>query len=336
MCTELLRVEELKKYFPAKGTLFYNERGLRETGNIVHAVDGVSFSLDTNSTLGVVGESGCGKTTLARAVLMLTKPTSGSVFFEGHQLSHGNMKQVRRDMQIVFQDPFSSLDPRMRARDIVAEPLTVISEQAREAKKRVDAIFDQVGLGAEHLNKYPNELSGGQRQRLAVGRAIVTRPKLVVLDEPTSALDASTQAQILNLLADLQDQYHMSYLFISHNVNVVRHMSNKIAVMYMGKIVETATAEELITRPRHPYTCALISSVPTLTKQGREKPFAIKGETPSAINPPPGCRYNPRCPYATDACKESEPKLEQMGTEHYVACYHPTNLSDQKARLAAS
>jgi oligopeptide/dipeptide ABC transporter ATP-binding protein len=328
MSSELLRVEELKKYFPAKGTLFYNESGVRESGNIVHAVDGVSFSLDSNSTLGVVGESGCGKTTLARAVLMLTKPTSGNVYFEGQELSYKSMKQVRPEMQIVFQDPFSSLDPRMRAKDIVAEPLTVLTKQSREVKERVKTIFDQVGLDAEHLNKFPNELSGGQRQRLAVGRAVVTRPKLVVLDEPTSALDASTQAQILNLLADLQEQYNMSYLFISHNVNVVRHMSNKIAVMYMGKIVETATAEELMTKPKHPYTCALISSVPTLKKQDPNKVIEIKGETPSAINPPPGCAYNPRCPYASSICRETEPKLEETGNGHFVACYHPTNLNN--------
>ena len=328
MCAELLRVEELKKYFPAKGTLFYNESGVRETGHIVHAVDGVSFSLDINSTLGVVGESGCGKTTLARAVLMLTKPTSGNVYFEGQQLSYRMMKQVRPEMQIVFQDPFSSLDPRMRARDIVAEPLTVVSKQNVEAKKRVETIFEQVGLSAEHLNKLPNELSGGQRQRLAVGRAIVTRPKLVVLDEPTSALDASTQAQILNLLTDLQNQYHMSYLFISHNVNVVRHMSNRIAVMYMGKIVETGTGEELMTKPRHPYTCALISSVPTLNRQDPDKVIEIKGETPSPINPPPGCAYNPRCPFATSVCRETTPRLEEIGRGHYVACHHPTNFNN--------
>jgi oligopeptide/dipeptide ABC transporter ATP-binding protein len=336
MCSELLRVEQLKKYFPAKGTLFYNESGLREKGNVVHAVDGVSFLLERNSTLGVVGESGCGKTTLARAVLMLTRPTSGDVYFEGSKLAFDSMKQVRPSMQIVFQDPYSSLDPRMRAKDIVAEPLNVVTKRSKEVEPRVREALDQVGLGAEHLHKFPNELSGGQRQRLAIGRAVVTRPKLVVLDEPTSALDASTQAQILNLLQDLQEQYQMSYLFISHNVNVVRHMSNRIAVMYMGKIVETASADELMTRPRHPYTCALISSVPTLSKQDREKAIEIKGETPSAINPPPGCTYNPRCPYATSICREEEPRLEEMERGHYVACYHPTNLSDQKANPVAS
>jgi oligopeptide/dipeptide ABC transporter ATP-binding protein len=326
MCTELLRAEKLKKYYPAKGTLFYNESGLREEGTVVRAVDGVSFSLDNNSTLGVVGESGCGKTTLGRTVLMLTKPTSGEVYFEGHQLSYDRMRQVRPDMQVVFQDPYSSLDPRMRAKDIVAEPLTVITKHSKETEERVKNIFGQVGLETEHLNKFPNELSGGQRQRLSIGRAVVTRPKLVVLDEPTSALDASTQAQILNLLTDIQEQYHISYLFISHNVNVVRHMSNRIAVMYMGKIVEIATADDLVTSPKHPYTCALISSVPTLTQGKNGKTIEIKGETPSALNPPPGCRYNPRCPYATSICRETEPKLEEIG-KHYVACHHPTNVS---------
>jgi len=333
MSPELLRVEELKKYFPAKGSLFYNESGFREKGHVVHAVDGVSFSLKQNATLGIVGESGCGKTTLARTVLMLTKPSSGRIYFEGQLLSFNMTKKLRSKMQIVFQDPYSSLDPRMRAKDIVAEPLTVISKQKQEVKQRVKEIFQQVGLDTEHLNKFPNELSGGQRQRLAVGRAIVTRPKLVVLDEPTSALDASTQAQILNLLTDLQEQYQMSYLFISHNVSVVRHMSNEIAVMYMGRIVETATAEEILTSPQHPYTCALISSVPTLTQ--REKPIGIRGETPSAINPPPGCAYNPRCPCATGICRETLPKLEEKTSRHYVACHNPTNLADERMRITA-
>ena len=322
MCAELLRVEELKKYFPAKGTLFYNESGVRETGRIVHAVDGVSFSLDSNSTLGVVGESGCGKTTLARAVLMLTKPTSGNVYFEGQRLSYNMMKQVRPDMQIVFQDPFSSLDPRMRARDIVAEPLTVVSKDTGEVKERVKTIFDQVGLSAEHLNKFPNELSGGQRQRLAVGRAVVTRPKLVVLDEPTSALDASTQAQILNLLRQIQEEYKMSYLLISHNIDVVRHMSDRIAVMYLGKFVEIGPTEDVINSPKHPYTAALVSSVPKPDPRARAEMIEIKGETPSPINPPAGCRYHPRCPFATNMCSQEEPKLEQVET-NLVSCHYP-------------
>ena len=326
MCTELMRVEGLKKYYPAKGALFYNEKGFREAGTVVRAVDGVSFSLENNSTLGVVGESGCGKTTLARTVLMLTKPTSGEIYFEAHQLSYNRMRQVRPEMQIVFQDPYSSLDPRMRAKDIVAEPLTVVTKDVKERKEKVKEAFGQVGLEPEHLNKFPNELSGGQRQRLAIGRAVVTRPKLVVLDEPTSALDASTQAQILNLLTDIQEQYQIGYLFISHNVNVVHHISNRIAVMYMGKIVEIAPADELVTKPNHPYTCALISSVPTL-QGNKDRTVEIIGETPSAINPPPGCRYNPRCPHATSICRETEPKLEEIGNKHYIACHHPMNLS---------
>ena len=329
MCGELLRTEAIVKYFPAKGSMFYSESGALQRGSKIHALDGVTLELDYNSTLGIVGESGCGKSTLARTILLLTRPTSGKIFFEGKDLtvlSYAELSKIRPRMQMVFQDPFSSLDPRMRARDIVAEPLRVVTRNPAQIKERIGEVFEQVGLNPGHLNRFPNEFSGGQRQRIAVARAIATKPKLVILDEPTSALDASTQAQILNLLKDIQVEYKISYLFISHNVDVVRHMSDKIAVMYLGKIVEMGDSRLVLKRPNHPYTWALVNSVPKPDPRKREALVEIKGETPSSLNPPPGCRYNPRCPYATQVCKEIEPGLDELEPSRYVACYHPLNL----------
>jgi oligopeptide/dipeptide ABC transporter ATP-binding protein len=326
MPRELLTVENLVKYYPAKGSLFYSENGILEKGSTLHAVDGVSFTLAHDSTLGIVGESGCGKTTLARTILLLTKPTSGKIFFEDTDLtnlSYGELAKIRPNMQMVFQDPFSSLDPRMRAKSIVSEPLRVISKDAKATSERVTEIFRQAGLREEHLDRFPNEFSAGQRQRIAVARALVTKPKLVVLDEPTSALDASVQAQILNLLSDLQERYQLSYLFISHNMNVVRHMSDRIAVMYLGKIVEIGDAKEVTARPKHPYTSALNASVPEPNPRLKTKSVEVKGEPPSPVNPPPGCRYNPRCPFADQLCRDVDPELRELGLGHYVACHHP-------------
>ena len=252
--------------------MFYSESGLLEKGSKVHAVDDVTFTLQHNSTLGIVGESGCGKTTLARTILLLSRPTRGKIIFEGTDItamSYGNLAKVRPSMQMVFQDPFSSLDPRMRAQEIVAEPLRIVTRDKEEVRERVRTVFDQVGLNQTQLNRFPNEFSGGQRQRIAVARAISSKPKLVILDEPTSALDASTQAQILNLLGKIQREYEVSYLFISHNVTVVRHMSDMIAVMYVGKIVEMGKAVDITRKPKHPYTFALLSSVKNPT-QGLE------------------------------------------------------------------
>jgi peptide/nickel transport system ATP-binding protein len=323
---ELLQAEGIVKHFPARGALFYNEKGELEHGEIIHAVDGVNLVVRRNSTLGIVGESGCGKTTLARTIMLLTKPTAGRIFLEGTELtklSYGKLSKFRPDFQMVFQDPFSSLDPRMRARDIVAEPLRVVTK--KRVYERVEEVFGQVGLDLEQLGRFPNEFSGGQRQRIAIARAIASRPKLVVLDEPTSALDVSTQAQILNLLSDIQEKNGVSYIFISHNVTVVRRMSDRIGVMYLGQIVEEGTAEEITKKPMHPYTTALISSVPKPNPRERKEMVAAKGETPSPINPPSGCRYHPRCPYAKEKCSEEGPRLEERKPGHLVACYYPLN-----------
>jgi len=328
MIQELLKVENLVKYFPAKGGMFYSETGLLEKGSRVHAVDGVTFTLNHNSTLGIVGESGCGKTTLARTILLLSRPTNGKIIFEGTDItdmSYGDLAKVRPNMQMVFQDPFSSLDPRMRAQQIVSEPLKIVTKNNDEIRQRVKTVFDQVGLNVEQLNRFPNEFSGGQRQRIAVARAISSKPKLVILDEPTSALDASTQAQILNLLRQIQKEYEVSYLFISHNVTVVRHMSDMIAVMYVGKIVEMGQAVDITKSPRHPYTSALLASVPKPDPRLRNEEFEIHGETPSPVNPPTGCRYHPRCPYAKEDCQRIEPPLLKMDNGRYVACHYPLN-----------
>jgi len=325
MTSELLRLENVVKHFPAKGSLFYSETGTLKKGSLLQAVDGVTFTLEHNSTLGIVGESGCGKTTLARTIVLLAKPTSGKIFFEGKDitgLSYGKLAEIRPNLQMVFQDPYSSLDPRMRAKDIIAEPLRVVTKDKDFVNERVKEVIQQVGLEEGQLGRFPNEFSGGQRQRLGIARAIASKPKLVILDEPTSAVDASTQAQILNLLRQIQEKYEMSYLLISHNVDVVRHMSNRIAVMYLGKFVEIGPTEDVIKIPRHPYTAALISSVPKPDPRARAEMVEIKGETPSPINPPEGCRYHPRCPFATELCSQKEPNLDEVETS-LVACHYP-------------
>jgi len=306
--------------------MFYSESGLLEKGSKVHAVDDVTFTLQHNSTLGIVGESGCGKTTLARTILLLSRPTRGKIIFEGTDItamSYGNLAKVRPSMQMVFQDPFSSLDPRMRAQEIVAEPLRIVTKDKEEVRERVRTVFDQVGLNQTQLNRFPNEFSGGQRQRIAVARAISSKPKLVILDEPTSALDASTQAQILNLLGKIQREYEVSYLFISHNVTVVRHMSDMIAVMYVGKIVEMGKAVDITRKPKHPYTFALLSSVPKPNPRFRSETVEVHGETPSPVNPPTGCRYHPRCPYAKEKCQRAEPSLLEVEKGRFLACHYP-------------
>ena len=327
MDTPLLRVTGLKKFFPIKGGLFGRTIGR------VHAVDDVSFSLRAGETLGLVGESGCGKSTLGRTVLRLYEPTAGELSFDGvdlRRLSPKALRQKRRDMQIVFQDPFSSLNPRMTVGAILAEPFRIHRLGSEgEIVQKVAALLDTVGLPADARDRYPHEFSGGQRQRIGIARAIALKPKLVVADEPVSALDVSIQSQILNLLVDLRQQFNLSYLFVAHDLAVIEHISDTVAVMYLGKIVEYASAADLYAKPRHPYTQALISAIPVADIDGREERRAkrqlLTGDVPSPIDPPKGCYFHPRCPVATERCRREAPALRETAsgaTPHLVACHY--------------
>jgi oligopeptide/dipeptide ABC transporter ATP-binding protein len=317
----LLDVEELVKYFPIKYGLFGKITGY------VRAVDGVSFSIEEESVFSLVGESGSGKSTVARCVLRLLDPTSGRIAFEGKDITSlrgRNLKWYRRNVQAVFQNPFLSLNPRMRVESIVAEPLRVhMGMRSDEAREEVHKLLERVGLSREIGDRHPHELSGGQAQRIAIARAIAPQPKLLVLDEPTSALDVSVQAQILNLLADLKKELKLSYLLISHDLSVVKYISDYVAVIYLGRIVEYAPAEELFNNPAHPYTKALLSSVPEPdpTMRKLKSRMVLPGEPPSPVNPPTGCRLSPRCPYAQDQCKAREPELISIGNGHLVRCW---------------
>lgn len=315
----LLEVRNLKKYFPIKGGVF------SKTVGYVYAVDDISFTLNKGETLGLVGESGCGKSTTGRAILRLIEPTSGEVCFEGQditKLDKGDMRALRREMQIIFQDPYASLNPRMTIGSIIGEPLE-IHKIARGAEKeeRVASLLQKVGLRAEDMRKYPHEFSGGQRQRIGIARALALNPKLIVCDEPVSALDVSIQAQVINLLDDLQKDLNLSYLFIAHNLNVVEHISNRVAVMYLGKIVELATDTALYSNPRHPYTEALLSAVPIPDPTVKKKRIILEGDVPSPINPPSGCHFHTRCPYKEKICEEVEPEFKDIGGGHWVACH---------------
>ena len=316
MTDMILRVENLKKYFPVRGSLFKK----------VKAVDGVSFSIMRGETFGVVGETGCGKSTLGRTVLKLVEPTDGRIIFENEditKLPKHELKKFRRKAQIVLQDPHTSLNPRMTVIEILLEPLKEHGIYIEEAEDYLMDKLEMVGLGKELLYRYPHELSGGQKQRVAILRALILNPKFIVLDEPTSALDVSVQAQILNILKDLQERFKVSYMFISHDLAVVEYMSKKIAVMYLGKFVEIAPSEVLFESPKHPYTQALLSSVPIPNPKiarSRRK-IIIRGEPPSPINPPRGCRFHTRCPYAKDICRREEPPLVSVETDHKVACW---------------
>jgi oligopeptide transport system ATP-binding protein len=315
----LLEVRNLVKHFPVtKGFLFQ-----RQTG-VVRAVDGVSFTVREGETLGLVGESGCGKTTLGRVILRLLEPTGGEVVFQGRnifQLSREELRRLRRDMQIIFQDPYSSLNPRMTVGDIVGEPLEIHRlARGREKIRRVQELLEIVGLSPYHINRYPHEFSGGQRQRIGIARALAVNPKFIICDEPVSALDVSIQAQIINLLQELQREFRLTYLFIAHDLSVVKHISDRIAVMYLGKIVELAPADELFENPQHPYTEALLSAVPIPDPEIRRERILLPGDVPSPVNPPSGCRFHTRCMYAVERCSVEEPRLEEVAPGHWVAC----------------
>jgi oligopeptide transport system ATP-binding protein len=322
---QLLVVEDVKKHFPVtRGIVFQKEIAS------VKAVDGVSFTLNEGETLGIVGESGCGKSTLARCIMRLLDPSSGRIVFRGRDITHlsrSDMRPVRREMMMVFQDPFASLNGRKRVGFIVAEALEVhkIGTEA-ETKKRVQELLDVVGLNPEHYNRFPHEFSGGQRQRIGIARALAVNPKLIVCDEPVSALDVSVQAQILNLLKDLQEEFGLTYVFIAHDLNVIRHISDRILVMYLGHVVEEAARVELYREPKHPYTGALLSAVPVPSPaQGRTRAqLVLEGDVPNPINPPSGCWFHPRCPrFHPGHCDVEEPPLYPFGTLHRAACHYP-------------
>jgi oligopeptide/dipeptide ABC transporter ATP-binding protein len=329
----LIEVRHVKKYFPIrKGVL------QREVAR-VHAVDDVSFAVREGETLGLVGESGCGKSTLGRTIVRLLEPTDGQILFQGRpieKLGARRLRPLRREMQMVFQDPYASLNPRKRIGQIIGDPLKIhgIGDK-RERKAQVEQLLETVGLSPEHYNRFPHEFSGGQRQRIGIARALALRPKLVVADEPVSALDVSIQSQMLNLLEDLQDEFKLTYLFIAHDLGVVRHVSDRIAVMYLGKLVELSPAEELYRRPIMPYTEALLSAVPIPDPDlaAKRERIVLEGDVPSPINPPSGCRFHPRCRYATQVCREVEPPLADYGNGHLAACHHPLNVD--AATLAA-
>jgi oligopeptide transport system ATP-binding protein len=317
--TALLRVKNLKKYFPIRGGLFSREVAR------VHAVDDVTFDLVRGETLGLVGESGCGKSTTGRCILRLIEPTAGEVWFDDKNvttLDKRSLRHLRRDMQIIFQDPYASLNPRMTVGSIIGEALVIhkLAKSKRERDERVVHLLETVGLSADHLRRYPHEFSGGQRQRIGIARALAVSPKLIVADEPVSALDVSIQAQVINLLEDLQKQFNLTYLFIAHDLSVVEHISTRVAVMYLGKIVEIAPAKELYTNPKHPYTEALLSAVPIPDPAVRRKRILLEGDVPSPIKPPSGCRFHTRCPVRIPSCSENEQVLKEVSPGHWVAC----------------
>jgi peptide/nickel transport system ATP-binding protein/oligopeptide transport system ATP-binding protein len=329
---DLIEVRNLKKYFPVGS-------GLLGSGETVKAVDDVSFTIRKGETFGLVGESGCGKSTTGRCILRLIEPTAGEVCFEGRDLvsiGSGELRRLRRDMQIIFQDPYSSLNPRMRVGEIVGEPLAIHGVgNAGSRKKRVGELLDLVGLKPEHTARYPHEFSGGQRQRIGIARALALNPRFVVCDEPVSALDVSVQAQVVNLLQDLQERLGLTYLFISHGLSVVEHISTRVGIMYLGKLVEVASSREIFRNPLHPYTRALLSAIPAPDPEAERRRIAMEGEIPTAINPPSGCRFRTRCPLAETRCAESEPALVEVEKDHYTACFlADSNLGTQTSDVS--
>ncbi len=315
----VIRVRDLKKYFPVRQGVFG-----RTVGH-VHAVDGVSFDINEVETLGLVGESGCGKSTVGRTLIRLLEPTSGSIHLGNDELTHLHSKDLRphrKKMQMIFQDPFASLDPRMTARDIVGELLDVHDGLTKKEKgRRVAELFERVGLRSNQMGNYPHEFSGGQRQRLGIARALSLRPQVIICDEPVSALDVSIQAQVVNLLAELQTELGLSYLFISHDLAVVKHISHRVAIMYLGRIVEIGTRRDLFENPQHPYTESLLSAVPIPDPKARRKVRVLQGDVPSPINRPKGCHFHTRCPYATDRCEREDPFMHDITSSHAVACH---------------
>jgi oligopeptide/dipeptide ABC transporter ATP-binding protein len=330
----LLDIEHVKLHFPIKQGVLIDR-----TVGVVHAVDDVSLALKEGETLGIVGESGCGKSTLARCIVRLLEPTGGTLRFRGRDITHLSRKTlepVRRELQLVFQDPVSSLNPRKRVGQIVGTPLRLHGVGRSDAEERVRELLERVGLNPEHVNRFPHEFSGGQRQRIGVARALAVDPRLIVLDEPVSALDVSIQAQVINLLDDLQDDFGLSYVFIAHDLSVVRHVSDQIAVMYLGKLMEISPAKELYSKPIHPYTEALMGAIPIPDpRENRERErLVIGGEPPNPINPPSGCRFHTRCPSATPVCAAVEPPLAEYAGGHVAACHHPLNVSAEEASRA--
>lgn len=332
----LLQVNNLKKVFPIRGGIF------GKTVGGVQAVSGVSFSVQRGETLGIVGESGCGKSTTGKLILRLLEPTDGEVLFEGENIfnfSDERMRKTRRYMQMVFQDPYASLNPRHTIGKILEEPLIVHGIGDRdERQERIREILEVVGLRAEHAKRYPHQFSGGQRQRIGIARALVTNPKLIVADEPVSALDVSIQSQVLNLLKDLQEQFSLTYIFISHDLSVVRHISDRVAVMYLGHLVELTDSEKLYNKPLHPYTEALLGAVPIADPSSEREMIVIKGDIPSPVNPPSGCVFHTRCKACMDICKRLKPEMKEVEPGHYVAChlYNESKLEAEEESLALS
>ncbi len=329
----LLEVKDLKQHFTIK-------KGFLGEKKKVKAVDGVSFHIEQGETLGIVGESGCGKSSLGRTILQLLKPTSGEIIFGGKNITHlprKEMKELRKDMQIVFQDPYASLNPRSTVRTILETPLIVHGVGSRqERRKLVEGLIDKIGIRKDQLDRYPHEFSGGQRQRIGIARALTLNPKLIIADEPVSALDVSVQSQVLNLMVDLQKDFNLSYMFISHDLSVVQHISDRVAVMYLGKIVEIADVEELYRNPLHPYTKALLTAVPLPDPTKKRDRIILQGDLPSPINPPTGCAFHTRCPVATPECKVETPELREKAMGHWASCIHvhPEQSSKTKVNIS--
>jgi len=323
----LVSVRHLKKYYPVRGGLFSTVRAH------VHAIDDISFDVYAGETFGLVGESGCGKTTTGRVMLRLEEATEGDVLFEGKsvfKLGGNELRRQRRDMQIIFQDPYSSLNPRMTVGEIVGEPLTVHHiASGKERENQVRELLETVGLSAYHLKRYPHEFSGGQRQRIGIARALALHPKLIICDEPVSALDVSIQSQVLNLLNDLQEKFGLTYVFIAHGLHVVKHMSTRIGVMYLGKLVEVSESKDLFLRPQHPYTEALLSAIPVPEPNLNRQRIVLQGDVPSPVNPPKGCRFHTRCLYAQEVCRQEEPPLIELGDGHFAACHFRKSFGQQ-------